>query len=191
MRKFSGPLARRYGTALYESALQISQTSDGMVLFEKTTEQARFISEIFDKNMVSAFNMPHATHTEKIALLENIIEIAFSKTKQEIIPQLMSFLKLLVENKRISEVNTILNFFLKKADEFLGVTRVTIVSALGTKQSDMQDFESHIANATKKKIICNYEQDPTLLSGFVIKVGDATIDASLKSRLSHLKESLA
>lgn len=190
MKKSTGPLARRYGTALYESALEISQKS-GPSAFEKFTEQARMISDLFDKNIIASFKAPNLPISEKIGLLEELIELSFSTAKQEISSELMSFLKLLVENDRMSEINPVLNFFLKKSDEFLGLSRVSIFSASKMTPSDMSSFESTLSKAMNKKIICKYEEDPSLLAGFVIKVGNVNIDASLKSRLSSLKESLA
>jgi len=189
MKKLSGPLSRRYGTALYESAIETLEKS-GVVAFEQFSEKVRSINSFFDKEMILALQSPILTIQEKFLILDDLF-FAMFKEKDSTSEQLLTFLKLIVENGRISAINPILHFFLKKADEKLGLIRVSITSAAAMTAQDKAVFEEALSKATQKKMICHYEEDASLLAGFVVKIGNTNIDATLKSRLSSLKESLS
>lgn len=188
MKKFSGPIARRYGSALFDSALDISQKS-GTAAFEKFIELVHTSSQAFDKKTIALFKNPNLSSIEKNTLLTALVEKLMPKGKYYF-SELASFLNLLVENQRIDEIHTIANFFFKKADEFLGLTRVSITAAHQLTQNEIQDLESALARTLDKKIISHFQEDPSLLAGFIVKIGNMSVDASLKYRLSHLKESL-
>lgn len=188
MNKFSGPLARRYGTALFECAIEASQKGDPN-LFESYVEASRTLMTIFNKKMTSFFINPTLSIEEKKQLLDTVLNKIFVNKK--IPSELSDFLKLMLENHRFSELQMVLKNFLIRADEYAGVARATIISASKLNENGESEFSSVLHNVLNKKIILESKVDESLRSGFIIKVGNTNVDASLRSRLLNLKESLS
>ncbi|APJ02450.1 ATP synthase F1 subunit delta [Silvanigrella aquatica] len=189
MNKFSGPLARRYGNALFECAIDAANKEDSS-LFDQYIDCSRILLSVFDKKMRSFFINPTLSYEEKISLLDTVLDKVFSGGKK-IPTDLFGFLKIMLENNRFSELPAVLKNFLLKADEHKGVARVKIISASHLNDAGTVDFSSVLESALNKKIIIEAEVDESLRSGFIIKVGNTNVDASLRSRLLNLKESLS
>ena len=188
MNKFSGPLARRYGTALYECALEASQKGNSSV-FNDFVEVSRVLADFFTRKMTVFFVNPTLSVEEKIVLLNSVTDkILPNKT---IPKELKEFLKIMIENHRFSEIQSVLKNFLLKADEYLGVARVSVTAATQLNENGVAEFASVLQNVLNKKIILGSKVDESLRSGFIIKVGNTNVDASLRSRLLNLKESLS
>lgn len=188
MNKFSGPLARRYGTALFECVIESSQKG-GSNLFEQYIEASRTLMSFFNKKVTSFFINPTLSIEEKKQLLDTVLSKIFVDKK--IPSELTGFLKLMLENHRFSELQMVLKNFLIRADEYAGVARATLISASKLKEGGESEFSSVLHAALNKTIILDTKVDESLRSGFIIKVGNTNVDASLRSRLLNLKESLS
>jgi F-type H+-transporting ATPase subunit delta len=185
MKKLNGPLAKRYGTALYECAKE-----QGATTFQNFIALSEAIDQIFDKEMLVPFSNPVISTQEKFELLDLILN-EINKNQNEHPPQFVAFLKLMIEKKRFSQVNVILKNFLEKSDQFFGIVRVSILSATQISEQTVQEFLSTLSLILNKKIILKTKIDPCLQSGFVINIGYLKIDASLRSCLLNLEASLS
>ncbi|RDB37292.1 ATP synthase F1 subunit delta [Spirobacillus cienkowskii] len=188
MKKFSGSLARRYGTALFECAVEASNKVDSSI-FDNFVEISSALLVQCDKNMTSYFANPTLSFEEKIKLLDEILNKILMGSK--ISSEFREFLKIVIANHRFSELTSILKYFLAKADEYRGITRAKIVSAKKLEESSVTDFSDALHNVLNKKVLLETEIDESLRSGFIIKIGNTNVDASLRSRLLNLKESLS
>lgn len=185
MKKFSGPLSRRYGTALFES-VKNQKNVDTKEFVERIASEAKLFIKHLQKEAVLLFINPLLSLSDKNELLDSYLQVLGSGHKFS--KEMVSFLKLLIANSRFQVAAPILEFFLKKAEEFLGVVEAVIVSPRPLSEAEMQEFKRVLVQVMSKKIIFSNEIDPSLLSGFVIKIENVVIDASLKLRLSNLKE---
>lgn len=185
MKKFSGPLSRRYGTALFES-VKNQKNVDTKEFVARVANEAKLFIKHLQKEAIPLFINPLLNLSEKNKLLDSYLQVLGNGN--EFSREMVSFLKLLIANDRFQVVAPILGFFLKKAEEFLGVVEAVIVSPRPLSDAEMHEFQSALAQVLNKKIIFSNEIDPSLLSGFVIKLGNVVVDASLKLRLSNLKE---
>lgn len=183
MNKYSGALARRYGTALYD--ILVSATNSKQE-FEVRVQQVRMINSFWNKSIANNFLLASLGQNEKYEILESFLKGIF-KT-DAVFPEIISFLKVVIENKRLLELKPIFNFFLNKADDYLGIARTTVISARPLNDQDAKEFETSLEQALKKKIIIKTEVDESLKSGYVVQIGNVNVDASLKARLNNLKE---
>ena len=182
MNKNSGALARRYGTALFETLVKSSKDKTE---FQKNTDHIRKIYEFSTKKILTYFSAPSLTIEEKFQTLECFLSAVFHQEK--ISNEILSFLKLLLENKRFEELKPIFNFFFLRADTYLEIAHAVVTSAREISQKDLSDFESALHTILNKKIIFKTECDETLKSGFIVQFGNVCVDASFKSRLNALK----
>ncbi|KAB8030884.1 ATP synthase F1 subunit delta [Fluviispira multicolorata] len=189
MKKNSGPIARRYGTALYECAIDASRNGSSLS-FEKFADIVRELQATFDKKLLSYFKSPVLTIKEKNELLDIVLS-KINTNEKKLPSELKDFLRLMIENARLLELPIVLKDFLIKADEYIGVARATLISANKVTKEGEEDFSSILSSVLRKKIVLETKVDESLRSGFIVKVGNTNVDASLRSRLLNLKESLS
>ena len=58
-----------------------------------------------------------------------------------------------------------------------------IITAVKLDQKSINNIKSKLENSINKKIEVSTSVDPTLIAGFVAKIGDRILDASAKSSL--------
>jgi F-type H+-transporting ATPase subunit delta len=54
----------------------------------------------------------------------------------------------------------------------------------------LQRLERSLGEMTSKKVRIEVREEPSLIGGIVVKVGDLVLDGSIKTQLRSLKESL-
>jgi len=181
MKKSSSTLAKRYGKALYECLVEASKKAG---TFEQYVEIVRTLSVAFDKKVATFFANPVLGNVEKNELLNAALqEISLSKLPLEI----TNFLQLVLEKNRFEALPAILKYVLAKADDHIGITRATVFSARALPEQSITDFAAALSTTLNKKIVLDTKISPDLYSGFILKVGNMKIDASLRFQLSNLK----
>ncbi|MDH7476603.1 MAG: F0F1 ATP synthase subunit delta [Microgenomates group bacterium] len=66
--------------------------------------------------------------------------------------------------------------------------KATVISAYHLSQSDIDDLKKIFPELNKTKI--DFEVDPNLIAGYVIKIGSKVVDLSIKGKLVNLKNNL-
>ena len=178
MKKSYGQIIRRYATALFE----LSVESQAVPLF---VSDAKSILSLLDQNTLAMFKHPGysvASKKEVLSLLSSSIHAQ---------PLMVRFLDQVLENRRISVIREILQDFLTRADEYMGIKRVDIFSARPLSGEDLADFEKTLTQSLNKKVIITPKVDESLKAGYIVRIGNTIVDASLRSRLASIKESLS
>lgn len=183
MSKYSGALARRYGTALFEVLVTSSKDKTD---FEKSIEKINTVKKFFTKKIISFLQLPSLTTQEKMEVLGELLAEVFKNN--DLPKEIACFLKLLILNHRLYDIQPIFQFFLRKADNYLNLERATLISARPVSDSELKEFEDNLKQSLNKRIVLNSEVDPSLKSGFVVNLGNLNIDASFKARINSLKE---
>ena len=75
-------------------------------------------------------------------------------------------------------------------DEHAGVVRAVVTSAAPLTEDQYGRISEQLALATKRRVIIEREQDPTLIAGVMTRLGDDVIDGSLRGRLDKLEQQL-
>jgi F-type H+-transporting ATPase subunit delta len=169
-------VAHRYGTALLQSA-------EEKHLLEQTALDAEMIAETV-----------RASRELRLALASPVIEKAKKKRildelfGKRLTPVTARFLDLLTEKDREGQLLDILDEFLHLLDERRGLLRVEVTSAVELTEAEKIRLRSHLETHTGKSIIPTFRRDPTILGGFIVRVDDRVIDASLTHQLTLLRE---
>ena len=188
MKKFSGPLARRYGTALFEAVTDLSKQDKS--LFESYSDSIRKLKSLISKEVVSIFNNKTITHSQKNELISSFLDTAIPQLSKEFKTLLSNFFDLVTEKDRFVVIHSILDFFLDKSDKYLSLARAIVYSTRPLSKNSIEEFSNIISNTIGKKLLFSNEIDESLRSGFLIKIGNINVDASLKTFLSQLKQSI-
>jgi ATP synthase, F1 delta subunit len=103
-------------------------------------------------------------------------------------PELISFLKLLLDKGRIKHLPGIYKEFVQFADEKRSILNISIMSAkpLDTAQlNNITEKFRKLYNASSVK--SETKIDPSLIGGVKIAIGDKLIDGSIKGKLKALE----
>jgi F-type H+-transporting ATPase subunit delta len=104
-------------------------------------------------------------------------------------PVTKSLITLIIKQGRESQMQNIAQEFINKVNDMNGVQRITLTSAAPLSSENVD-------KVLKSTSLINHENkfevktiiDPSLLGGYILRVGDQQIDASVKSKLGKLKK---
>lgn len=122
-----------------------------------------------------------------IALYEAVKDKSKSETK-EIIGQ---FLNMIKDDNKLYLIDKILIEFNKIWNKANGILEAEVSSSEPLDMGIIKDIKKYLKDATKAEEVETIEnQDKNILGGLKLKFGDKIIDASLKTKISTLKEEM-
>ncbi|WP_445722204.1 ATP synthase F1 subunit delta [Flavobacterium sp.] len=122
---------------------------------------------------------PVITGTSKFAALSEIFATAQNETK--------GLFRLLLENKRFGILLAIGSEYNKLSDEANGLETVVVTTAVPLTSDLESKVLAKIKEFSKNKITINNIVDPSIIGGFIIRMGDKQYNASVANRLQQLK----
>ncbi len=174
----SSRAAIRYAKAI----LDIANTSN--TAGEVSKDMSLIAQTIQDNKELDAFiaNPTLKNEVKNSALLE--VFAATSKVTK-------SLFQLLFENKRFELLQTIAVAYNKLYDEANGVEVANVTTAVAITPELEQKVMAKIATFSSKKITINNLVDPSIIGGFILRIGDQQYNASVANRLQVLKRELS
>lgn len=169
-------LAQRYAQALYDAAEKKGQADS---IRRELSESVRKL-----RDRQSQFQHPLIPLEEKKRLHRKILGASES-------PLLAGFLDLLVDKKRWGLLPLAAAGFDRIVDVGHGVVKaqVRVARALDPQQSE--SLRKGLERFSGKKVQLESREDPSLLGGLVVRMGDWVLDASLLRRLNRLRDRMA
>lgn len=101
-----------------------------------------------------------------------------------------NFLTVLVENKRLGALPEIATQFETLRAESAGEVEAAIYTAFPLTQEQEQSLTAALERKFSKKVIAHIEEDPSLIGGVRVVVGDLNIDLSVRAQLQHMTAAL-
>lgn len=171
-------VAKRYAKAIYWTAKELGQV-------DQVLSQLRALSEALrsDKQLHSGLLSPLVSTEEKVKTLR--LGLA-GKVSAEV----LQFVMLLVEKKRLGSISEITEAFIQMVDLDNNVTRGVVRAAHVLNPESLKKLEHNIEEITGKKVILNFEKDPSLIGGLRAQVAGWTFDDSIESHLTRMSEEL-
>ena len=175
----SEAVARRYARAVFELAKEKGAVG------EISREIAAFADAYLVSSELRAIeHTPGLTDQDRRAVIE---EIGKRMSSSETTVRAIS---LLAERQRLAVLPALVRLLDLMADEHLGLVRAHVTSARALPQDYRAKLEKKIADATGKRVLMTFEEDPSLIAGVVTQVGDRVVDGSVRGRLNQLAASL-
>ena len=97
-------------------------------------------------------------------------------------------MNLLLEKRRGDLTLEIFRDFIKLNKEKEGIVDVNVKTTIELSDSEKTAMKAKIDSYTKRNSILNFEIDKSIIGGFVAKIDDTILDASIKRQLELLKE---
>jgi F-type H+-transporting ATPase subunit delta len=175
----TGAAAERYARAIFELGSESGQ------LDRLTQEIAEFASSFQEQaGLRRILENPVLEETVRERVLRQVAR------HSQYSPLATNSLLVLLRRRRLGELPAIARRLRSLADEKNGVSRAKIVSAGSLPESYFNQLKQRLESALGKRVIVEHEEDPSLIGGVLVRVGDNTFDGSIKGRLEELERRL-
>jgi F-type H+-transporting ATPase subunit delta len=102
-----------------------------------------------------------------------------------------NFLDLLLENHRLPVLARVRREYDRLWDLANDLLPVTVTSAVELDEAVVQRIGDEIGRQTGRNVELSKQVDPSIVGGFVVRVGNAILDASIRNRLEQLRKQVA
>jgi len=173
-------VARRYASALADVVLErgeAREVQEELLAWEKMFQASPMLPEVF-RNPTIALD-------KKRGVLNKLIERAKPRTTTA------NFLKVLLQNQRITDLGEINKKFAELLDVRAGMVAAIVTTARSVPENAQQQLHAKLLSLTGKKVRINFETDPELIGGLVTRIGSTVYDGSVRNHLQLIKEKMA
>ena len=108
--------------------------------------------------------------------------------KDKIHQYTLIFLLLIIENRREHFLDLIIRDFHKLYKQALNITEVELTTAVELDPQLKQEFIKILSKVTRSNVELDHKVDEQIIGGFIIRIEDKQLDASIASQLSKLKK---
>lgn len=171
--------AKNYSKALVE------MVRDNVISFEDLSKDLATVSEILETSQDLRLTLENPTVSEEVK--SQIVEEVF---KNEVHPQVVSFLKVLIDKNRFSEFPQIKADYEIKLDDVNKIQAVEITSAVELSEEYRERILQKLSEKLQKNIRPNWKVDENIIAGLIYRINDNVIDTSIKSKLDKLNKNL-
>ncbi|MCT1532920.1 ATP synthase F1 subunit delta [Sphingobacterium daejeonense] len=128
----------------------------------------------------AVLNNPIIKTDKKLAILKALFQ---DKVK----PEILEFFNIMVRKGRAELVYATALEFIREYNEVKGIVNAEVISATPLSEANLQALKQEIASQINAEVILANKVDKSLIGGFVVKVGDKQIDASIQGKLNKLE----
>ncbi|MBU1098456.1 MAG: ATP synthase F1 subunit delta [Bacteroidetes bacterium] len=171
-------ISNRYAKAFIE-------TANEKKVIEKVTEDMQLIQNVLEnsRELRTFLSNPIMNDAKKIEVLSAIFSDKLCDVS-------LSFLKFIVEKKRINMLIDISRRFNDIRDESLRISNAEVITATQIDDTQKEMLKTNLESFTKKKLRMKFKTDDSIIGGFKVRILDQIIDATLKNQLNKLKKKL-
>ena len=170
-----GIVAARYAKSLIELAKEQN-------VLEAVYEDMKLFKDTADKNrgLMLALKSPVVRHEKKLAILKALFQERVNSASYAIFT-------IITRKNREAILDSIADEYIKAYNENQGILKATVITTTPLTEELRNQFNDIVASATGKTIQLEEKIDSNLIGGYILRVNDRQIDASLRSRLNELK----
>lgn len=126
---------------------------------------------------------PFIEDQEKKALLKKIGDNQWP-------PSLLSFLFLLIDEKRFTQLKEIVQSYRQMVHDHLDMIRAEIMTAVPLDEENKERLKKKLEASYQKQVDMSLKVDPQIIGGMVLTIGHQVLDNSIKNQLFKLKRAL-
>ncbi len=169
-------ISSRYGSALYNLASEkkcVDEILNDFVLVEETLNESSELRQVIRSPLINS--------EEKLNILLKIFDGSNFNNLTK------TFLKVLDNNKRISNLSSIILQFKKINSDKRGDISADVTSANELSEDDKNNITNQLKSSLGQKLSLNFDVDKDIIGGLIVKVGSKMIDTSIANKISKLK----
>ena len=168
-------VALRYAKSLIDLAEEknvVETVYKDMVLFKTVSDDNR--------GLMLALKSPVVRHDKKLAILKGVFQ-------DKVDPVSFGIFNIITHKNREGIMHSIAEAFSKLYDERKGIVKACITSSTALTDALRKQFITIVAEATGKTVELEEKVDDKLIGGYILRVGDRQVDASIRKQLNDLK----
>ena len=171
-------VARRYATALYEEA-------DDTGVLEDVDDDVLMLRESLESTdqLLRFFKSPIISKEKKESVIQSLLG-------DRVEALLVRFLRLLVHKDRETMTKEVLDAYQSLRDEQRGIVNAHVTVAHPIPEEDREALVDTLEKQTGKSVRLHLTENPDLVGGVVIRIGDHVFDGSVRNKLSNLHDRL-
>ena len=169
-------VAKRYAQGLLDFSVE---TGNLQTVYSEMKDVAKLMDSSRELNLF--FATPFIDLKKKTAVANQIFANFSHNTK--------NFINLVIKHGRETQLRNIAQEFVNKVDEQNGVQKVQLTTATELFQNNVDEIlKSTSLYDPNKPHDIKLTINPEILGGYILRIGDQQIDASVKSKLNNLKK---
>ncbi len=171
-------VAKRYSSALIKLASndeELNSLYENLVLVYETIESSNVMKEFISH--------PSIAKSDKKEVLAEIFGTKISKN-------ILNFLYILLDRNRIFALGAIIKSLKDSMNKKYNILVIRAISAVELSDEMKAKLKEKLESIYKKQINLDTKIDENLIAGMILKIGDKTIDGSVKTRLDSMKRAL-
>lgn len=172
--------ARVYARALFDIGMQTGTVGSIYDDLHAVNNALRGL----DTELQTYFSMPQLRRVDK----HRVIDAAFA---DKVGRTVLGLLHVLVEKRRESLFDNVVEEFDQYRDQHEGVVQATVVTARKLDQDLADALRAALAERTGREVVLTEQIDPEVLGGIRVNVGDSVLDGTLRRGLQDMRRSLA
>jgi F-type H+-transporting ATPase subunit delta len=168
----------RYSRALFQSALE-------QKILDRVNSDMISVAEICNLAETKEFlHSPVIIPSKKTEIFHKMFEGKVEKIT-------MSLIDLVVKNGREIYLPAIARVFIHETMKYKGITKSVLTSASKLDEKVKEQIISMISDLFKTKVEFEAVIDPEIIGGFILRVDDNYIDASVRNKLNKIRKELS
>ena len=168
----------RYAKALFQLAVEKD-------LLDEVYEDMHFISEVCKhEQLVEVLDSPIIIPSKKKAILHGILDNNVESIT-------LSLVDLLITNGREEFLPAVSRVFRSETLRYRGITDTTLITAVPVNDKIRQQITDLVTSAFKTSVELKEIVDDEIVGGFILKVDDNYIDASVRNKLRKIRKGLS
>ena len=171
------PLARPYAKALFASALDSNN-------LDKMADELRTMATASKTDGVkNTIENPALSRKDVVDILNNLFVESSSDTSKKLI-------EILAENKRLNLLEPIYTIYQTLLEKHKEQNSIQVFVAVEPSNDAKDNIEKKLRSTYGKDANIYFSKDPKMMGGLSIKIGDETLDLSIRGKVNKLVNQL-
>ena len=171
------PLARPYAKALFASA---NETKN----LDSLAEELKIMAAVsHTEGVINTIENPVLSRKEVVDILTNLFEESVSDTSKKL-------LEILAENKRLNLLEPIYDLYQDLLEKHREQNSIEVFVANNPSNEAKENIEKKLKSTYGEDANISFSKDPEIMGGLSIKIGDETLDLSIRAKVNKLVNQL-
>lgn len=172
-------VSETYAQALFDAALELDSLKPVYADFGDVVQSFQQEQAFFE-----LYRTPKIDKEEKKQIVASVF-------KDKIQPELLNFLKVLIDKRRTYHLVEIYHAFDVLYREHYKIQKAIVKTVQPLSDEQAEALKLKLRQVTGDDVEISNIIDPSIVGGMLIQIGDQILDGSLKRKLEGLKESLS
>lgn len=173
-------VAERYARAIFELGIESGNLGE-------LVHQVRDFAQTYRDNpdFAAVLDNPMVDQAQRDAVLGDVASRVGLGTLG------FNSIRVLARRRKLAALPDISRMLGELSDRHAGVVRATVTTAVPLAESFYERLQSELEAAIDRRVVLERKHDPSLIAGVVTRIGDHTIDGSVRGRLAQIERQLS